>query len=336
MHTQIFEEEKTLFEEAVLAQIRNGLQDSSIEFVQQIQRLWSDYGQIVRLVSRNSGKHYVAKVVSSETPGAHPRGWNTLTSHERKVRSYAIEATFYQKYAHLTSAKCLVPAYQTSTSFSGGSVLIMQDLDALGYTEKPTSPTMDGLHQAVIWLANFHATFLATKGEGLWPIGTYWHLSTRQDEWQAMPDGLVKQHAKTIDSALHNASFQTLVHGDAKVANLCFHVSGTGVAAVDFQYVGRGPGVKDLAYLLASALDNEGLYQHGDQMLDVYLNEFISALTIRQCELDRKPIEREIHMLYPVAWADYYRFLLGWNPDSWKICDYMLEMADNGLANICK
>lgn len=82
----------------------------------------------------------------------------------------------------------------------------------------------------------------------LWKQGTYWHLSTRPEELAKMLDSPLKQHASHIDEKLDECSFKTIVHGDAKLANFCFTKSGTKSAAVDFQYVGGGCGMKDVAY----------------------------------------------------------------------------------------
>gem|GEM_PF-6732341 len=62
-----------------------------------------------------------------------------------------------------------------------------------------------------------------------------------------------------VDRLLGQARFQTLVHGDAKHDNFCLAARANGAAAVDFQYVGRGPGIKDVAYFLASCLTPSGL-----------------------------------------------------------------------------
>jgi Ser/Thr protein kinase RdoA (MazF antagonist) len=59
--------------------------------------------------------------------------------------------------------------------------------------------------------------------------------------------------AAVIDQVLNNCSYQTIVHGDAKLANFCFSKEGA-VSAVDFQYVGGGCGMKDVAYFLGSCL----------------------------------------------------------------------------------
>ena len=53
-----------------------------------------------------------------------------------------------------------------------------------------------------------------------------------------------------------------------------------------------------------------------------------------EMNVDLPVIAQEIRTLYPVAWADFYRFLLGWNPDSWKICNYMEEKAKQGLLSV--
>ena len=49
-----------------------------------------------------------------------------------------------------------------------------------------------------------------------------------------MPEGALKQNAVAIATTLSDANYQTLVHGDAKVANFCFNENFSGCAAVDF------------------------------------------------------------------------------------------------------
>ena len=51
------------------------------------------------------------------------------------------------------------------------------------------------------------------------------------------------------------------MHGDAKLANFLFTSDHSQVAGVDFQYVGGGCGMKDVAYLL-SCLDEDACDTH--------------------------------------------------------------------------
>ena len=81
---------------------------------------------------------------------------------------------------------------------------------------------MADVKNCLFWLATFHATFMNNSAEGLWDVGTYWHLATRPDELASMEDGKLKNAAAAIDQMLNNCKFQTLVHGDAKLANFCF------------------------------------------------------------------------------------------------------------------
>jgi thiamine kinase-like enzyme len=147
-----------------------------------------------------------------------------------------------------------------------------------------------------------------------------------------MKDSAFKQHAKQLDVALSSAQFTTLVHGDAKFANLCFHHNGQNLAAVDFQYVGHGSGVKDLAYLAGSCLTDELLYEYEQRIVDEYLRQINLAVTHYGVDINIDAFEQETRYLYPIAWADFYRFLLGWNPQSWKIGQFMDDKSHQGLA----
>ena len=79
-----------------------------------------------------------------------------------------------------------------------------------------------------------------------------------------MQNADLKKAAQGIDKRLQSARFQTLVHGDAKLANFCFSDVGQ-VAAVDFQYVGKGCGMKDVAYFISSCFNEEDCEDGSDE-----------------------------------------------------------------------
>lgn len=318
----------------VLAQLKTLLNDPSIVIETNIQSLWSGYGQIIRCNSKHLQKSYIVKVIAPDNKISHPRGWNTSTSHQRKLNSYQIETSFYQNYADKTDPYCKVPELISSQISDECILLVMEDLDAAGYGDRKDIATWQELSIAIRWLAYFHARFMNNSGDKLWPTGTYWHLATRQDELAAMPESDYKTHAQLLNSVLNNAKYQTLVHGDAKFENLCFHPNGEDVAAVDFQYVGRGAGVKDLMYLVGSCLNEDKLIAYDALILDEYLKHLKKALMHYKSTLNFEAICKETKILYPIAWADFYRFLLGWNPNSWKICDFMKAKAKKGLEFI--
>jgi Ser/Thr protein kinase RdoA (MazF antagonist) len=151
----------------------------------------------------------------------------------------------------------------------------------------------------------------------LWTVGTYWHLATRSDELSRLRAAELRRVAPVIDQRLNAARFRTLVHGDAKVENFCFSSSGQAVAAVDFQYVGGGVGVKDVAYMLSSCLSSAECNAHIPHYLDLYFEALRAALGSRSDLLasETDALEREWRALFPWAWSDFYRFLSGWAPE---------------------
>lgn len=181
------------------------------------------------------------------------------------------------------------------------------------------------------WLAHFHALFLGVAPEGLWPVGTYWHLETRPDELEAMDDLELKAAAGDIDRVLSGCRFKTIVHGDAKLANFCFSQDGQGVAAVDFQYVGGGCGIKDVVYFLESCMDGRECEKKAYSFLDYYFTELKSAV---KKEVDFGALETEWREMFAFAWADFQRFLLGWDPGHWKINHYSKQLTREVLNKL--
>ncbi|MCA8941577.1 MAG: phosphotransferase [Planctomycetes bacterium] len=302
---------------------------------ERLQSLWSGYGEIVRYTL--SGADVDTVVVKRVAPpssasAGHPRGWNTSRSHQRKLRSYTVESCWYERWSRRCTAR--TPRCFGQSSDGVERVLVLEDLDAAGFTGRRDELSADELGPCLDWLAELHASFVGVDPTGLWPAGTYWHLDTRPDELAAMSEARLRDAAPRLDAALRGAKYRTIVHGDAKVANFCFASDGS-VAAVDFQYVGGGCGVQDVAYFLSSCLESEELESFADAALDRYFVSLGSALEARRPELDRAELEAEWRALYPIAWADFVRFLDGWAPAGhFKRHGYSARMTELALTRI--
>ncbi len=316
------------FDPAIEALILDATGAARVTSVELLQSLWSGYGSIVRVALDGAAfPSVIAKRVRWPTEARHPRGWATSRSHARKVRSYAVETRFYRDYAATCDAGCRVPRLLADARESDGVLLVLEDLDESGFHGRRVEVTFDEVKACLSWLACFHATFVGRRPDGLWETGTYWHLETRPDELAALGDTPLARAASALDRRLRESPFQTLVHGDAKLANFCFSDDGARVAAVDFQYVGGGPGIRDVAYFLGSCLDEEACARQQDALLDHYFDALAEALRLRSVRLDVAALTRDWRDLYPVAWTDFYRFLAGWSPKHWKIHAYTRRLA---------
>ncbi|MGZ0176114.1 MAG: phosphotransferase [Acidimicrobiales bacterium] len=295
---------------------------------QVVQSLWSGYGQIVRYSLEGAAQSSViVKHVRWPDQRHHPYGWTSDRSHERKLQSYRIETTWYEQYSHMCPDACRVPRCLALETRAGEVVMVLEDLDASGFAGRRQRVNELEIDGCLSWLASFHATFMGERPEGLWATGTYWHLATRPDELDALEDGPLKAAAVTIDRRLANSAFQTFVHGDAKLANFCFDIDGRHAAAVDFQYVGGGCGMKDVAYFISSCLDEDESERMVPDLLDRYFELLSEALQRSGTALDFAALEHDWRGLYPMAWTDFYRFLQGWSPGHWKFHQYSERLA---------
>lgn len=280
-----------------------------------IQNLWSGYGEILRVwLDGYEKESIVVKHVKLPSESNHPRGWNTDIGHQRKLKSYEVETAWYRNFAK--DSKARVPNCIAVDRVGEETVILMEDLDASGFNLRKTEVTWNEVEACIVWLARFHASFMDRIPEGLWPVGTYWHLDTRPNELDALDDTELKQAAASLDAKLNDCKYKTLVHGDAKLANFCFSSTGD-VAAVDFQYVGGGCGMKDLAYFIGSCFYEEDCERLESKILDTYFSYLQAEL-----ESPNPELEKEWRELYHVAWADFHRFIKGWSPGHWKINSY--------------
>ncbi len=303
-----------------------------------LQTLWSGYGEIRRVhLEGGAAQTAILKRVTPPSEQRHPRGWASDASHQRKLRSYAVEQAFYSRYQERCTSVCRVPrCFGTARLHDPeGWLFVLEDLDAAGFAGRCRSVSEHEVEHCLKWLADFHAVFLGTAPDDLWPTGTYWHLATRPDELAVTSDAQLKRAAPLLDARLNACTFKTLVHGDAKLENFCFGESG--VAAVDFQYVGGGAGIKDVAYFFSSCWDGKQCERLAPRYLERYFELLDARLCERRPELDvaaRRQVQAEWRELYPVAWADFCRFLAGWAPDHWKLHIYSRGLLSETLAEL--
>lgn len=292
-----------------------------------IQDLWSGYGQIIRLDLVDSAfNSVVVKHVQLSHSNYHPRGWNSDIGHQRKLKSYQVESTWYERYSDQSMAR--LPHCLAIETHQDEVLMILEDLDSAGFPLRKHTLEWNEIANCLKWLAKFHASFMGKVPEGLWPVGTYWHLETRPQELVALSDSKLKAAAPAIDKKLNSCKYKTFVHGDAKLANFCFAPNGQ-PAGVDFQYVGGGCGMKDVAYFVGSCLDEHASERLEGQILDTYFEYLQDSLPERN-----EALEAEWRSLYRVAWADFHRFLKGWSSGHWKLNSYSERITKEVINNL--
>ncbi|MBL7472056.1 phosphotransferase [Robertkochia sediminum] len=292
-----------------------------------IQELWSGYGKILRIGLDNADvASVVVKHVQIPMHSNHPRGWNTDMGHQRKLKSYRVETTWYDRYSKVSAAR--LPQCLGIETQGDEVIMILEDLDAAGYPLRKGTVSWAEIAACLEWLAGFHASYMGQTPEGLWDVGTYWHLETRPQELEALEDLKLKAAAPIIDEKLNNCTYKTFVHGDAKLANFCFSKDGQ-VSGIDFQYVGGGCGMKDVAYFIGSCLREKDCERLEAKILDTYFGYLQGALAA-----PNEALEAEWRALYRVAWADFHRFLKGWSPGHWKINSYSERITAEVIDNL--
>lgn len=282
------------------------------------QQLWSGCGDML-FINHDVGKLAIkrTKVPKQVT---HSRISQSAVALKRKAHSYQVERHFYKYHACELIPPCNTASYLGEGGANGMDYIVFRDFSSQGFVQVD-KPSEEQIMAVIGWLAKFHAHFLQSPAEHVWEQGNYWHLETRPDEFKRMADGEVKQAASLLHHKIKNSYWHTWIHGDAKLANFAFN--GEQALGFDFQYVGKGIGVSDLMLFITSVLDEQAQLLYADDYLKLYLDTLRVELLGKAASIDVAQLLSEWEALWPVVWADFYRFLLGWKPDHFKINKYM-------------
>lgn len=171
---------------------------SSLQEKEIIQELWSGYGKIMRIdLIGTDTPSVVVKHVQLPRQQNHPRGWNTDIGHQRKVKSYQVEMKWYK--SHSPYSKARIPQCLALETYEGEVLMVLEDLDEAGFPLRKRSVSWEEITSCLAWLARFHASYLGKEAEGLWEMGTYWHLATRPQELEVLDDQRLKEAAPRIE-----------------------------------------------------------------------------------------------------------------------------------------
>ncbi len=318
----------TMLNDTIQLQICQTLGKPNIHQVDTFKTVWSGFGALHRISFAKNDESVVVKSICKPTEIHHPKGWNSDFASARKLSSYRNEQYFYRHYSNKLNV--VTPPFLGLLEADNTQYLLLSDLASAGF-EAIAEDDISAVKGILDWLACFHAQNLNVSDNKLWQQGGYWHLATRPDELNAMSHTALRAAAPELDNQLRSCPYQTLIHGDAKIAN--FMMSQNTVAGYDFQYVGKGIGIQDVMLLLSSAFTSEQLYAVEHELLNYYQTAFL-----KYCDVFAKPGGIEILScwlaLYSVAWADFVRFLEGWSPKHWKLHEYAWHHANKALANI--
>lgn len=302
--------------------LRRSTQAQAVLELELLQPVWGGNGEVLRaeLSGADVSSVIVKKIVSPQL-----KKKRADPSAMRTIASYDNELAFYQKHAPTVPPDLKMARLYLGQRLAEGWLFIVEDLGLSGLLPPSKTLSDEQIRAALRWLARLHAHFMSSPGEGLWKAGSYWNLATRKEELSKMTDTRLKNAAAALDEAINGATYKTIIHGDAKTDNFCF--SDDEAVAIDFQYAGLGCGMKDVMCLFDSSLSPFEAAVRVPALLDGYFQELSACLARTDQAEHAASIEHEWRALYPVAWADYYRFLDGWALGRYPPQGYVDEMT---------
>jgi len=202
----------------------------------------------------------------------------------------------------------------------------IQDLDRPSLVLPPLEEVRrDGQDatQKSVWL-NGGYTYLATRrkeyadlaadDDSEWNSALTQQLGTRNESISELVATLL---APTGSGSSSTASYQTLIHGDVKSENLFTSESGEQVAFYDFQYIGLGLGVCDLAKLFTCSVPLSMLVKDRNVPKELSMQDgeriLLERYWLRLKDVDKKDYPWETFVMHwETAIVDWLRFQASW------------------------
>ncbi|CAJ1415859.1 unnamed protein product [Effrenium voratum] len=237
--------------------------------------LWTGAGRVdaVEVTGKGGSASFVVKTI-----GSHKEIDDELALVDHM--SYYNEATFYeQDFAErlcASGAMCPQPLL-VDRAPSGELTICMTMLPGRSFSRSP-----EQTRQALQWLARLHALFWGKRADeavrqGAAERACFWDLTRRHIELKRMPQDALRYAAHGIDARLQADKMQTMCHGDPKGANI-MHDEEAGIAFYDFQWFGKAPPAKDLAYFFGVAAGGLSSEDKERELLRAYHAELTPLL----------------------------------------------------------
>jgi hypothetical protein len=184
------------------------------------------------------------------------------------------EVRFYNELGPQASVGLPQIYFADIASGTAEFVVVMEDLSHLTLVDQIIGMTFEQALASVKVLANIHAVWwdrvqtpelewipsmVGPRIEFVDDLLTQIYPGFAEGFGRYLPDGGLEVYEKfsgnylKINTALANRSPWTLAHQDYRVENIMFGETGE-VVVLDWQGIGRGPGVYDLAYILGGSM----------------------------------------------------------------------------------
>ena len=92
--------------------------------------------------------------------------------------------------------------------------------------------------------------------------------------------------------------------------------------------------MKDVAYFIGSCLNEDECEAMESQLLDYYFAILNDRIAQKDISVNATELESEWRELYPVALADFHRFIKGWSPGHWKINSYSETLTASVIKSL--
>jgi hypothetical protein len=208
---------------------------------------------------------------------------------------YTAEVRFYRELASKT--KLRVPqVFHADLDDDMNFVIVMEDLSGLQNLDQITGMTTEQVRHAVVSLADLHGPYFGKVAELEWiPSVVHPRIEMFAGVYPMLWNVVKERFASVLDAdrlavgdaiAEHYLSVMkrlgerpwTLLHMDFRCDNFLFDPATPAdpIVTLDWQSLGRGPGVYDLAYLLGGSITLADRRANEDALLHAYHDRLVA------------------------------------------------------------